>query len=56
MAKKKKDIVMLTCSECGSRNYTLRANEKRVRDLAKLELKKYCGGERRHTLHKAKRK
>jgi len=56
MAKKKKDIVVLTCSECGSRNYTLRENEKRIRDLAKLELSKYCKQDQKHTLHKAKRK
>ena len=56
MAKKKRDILVLACAECGSRNYTLRGEERKLRELGKLQVKKYCRKDRRHTLHKARRK
>ncbi len=56
MAKRKKDILILACTECGSRNYTLRRDERKIRLMTKLELKKYCRMDQRHTLHKARRK
>jgi large subunit ribosomal protein L33 len=56
MAKNKKDILILACADCGARNYTLRGNERKIRELGKLQLKKYCRHDRRHTVHKARRK
>jgi len=52
MAKKgdKRFMVILTCTECGSRNYYTERN--RINTPAKLELKKYCRFCRKHTLHK----
>ncbi|MEW6034072.1 MAG: 50S ribosomal protein L33 [Chloroflexota bacterium] len=43
-------IIHLACSECKQRNYTTTKNKKN--DPQRLELKKYCPRERRHTLHK----
>ncbi|MBN1900960.1 50S ribosomal protein L33 [Candidatus Sumerlaeota bacterium] len=45
-----RDIVTLACSECKRRNYTTTRNKKKQGD--KLELKKYCPFDRKHTLHK----
>ena len=56
VAKKAKarEHVFLECSGCGNRNYRV---SKRVKGgTPKLELKKYCRFERKHTLHKEKRK
>jgi len=46
-------IIFLECSDCGQRTYTLRKNAKAQ---WKLELKKYCRFDRKHTLHKEKKK
>ncbi len=53
MASKKKGVVekiALKCSECGRRNYTTKKNRRNMQ--GKLELKKYCRFEQKHTLHK----
>ncbi|HOV62738.1 MAG TPA: 50S ribosomal protein L33 [Spirochaetia bacterium] len=53
MASKKKgavEIIALKCSECNRRNYTTKRNRKSGE--GKLELKKYCKWDRKHTLHK----
>ncbi len=51
MAKKENRlIVTLECTECKRRNYTTEKNKKN--DTARIELKKYCPSERRHTLHR----
>jgi len=54
MAKTKASIVVyLECGDCGRRNYTLR---KRARAEWKLELRKFCRFDRRHTVHKERKK
>lgn len=57
MAKKSKqarDYVTLECTECGAQNYR---TSKRIKGgAARLELKKYCKFDRRHTVHKERRK
>lgn len=45
-----KDKVILVCTECLSRNYTVTKN-KRV-NQERLELKKYCKKCNKHTLHR----
>ena len=46
----KREIITLECTECGERNYTTTKNRRTAK--GKLELKKYCKRERKHTLHK----
>ncbi len=54
MAKSRSNIVVfLQCGECGRRNYTLR---KRAKAEWKLELKKFCRFDRKHTTHKERKK
>ena len=52
MAKKKgaTEIVTFQCETCKQRNYTSRKNKKKNPD--RLELKKYCRFEKKHTVHK----
>jgi large subunit ribosomal protein L33 len=52
MASKKGNIelVALQCSECKRKNYTTEKNKKNIQ--SKLEFKKYCKFDRKHTLHK----
>ncbi|MCZ7584594.1 MAG: 50S ribosomal protein L33 [Deltaproteobacteria bacterium] len=45
-----RDIVTLQCSECKRRNYTTTRNKKKNQN--KVEMKKYCPFDRKHTLHK----
>lgn len=45
-----REIITLACTECKQRNYTTTKNKKTM--TGKLELKKYCPFERKHTLHK----
>ncbi len=45
-----RDIITLQCSECGRRNYTTTKNKKLNKE--KLEIKKYCKFDRKHTVHK----
>ena len=56
MAKKKskREYVWLECSECSQRNY--RTEVSVAEGAPKLELKKYCKTERKHTVHKLRRK
>ena len=53
MAKAKKgaiEIIALQCTECDRRNYTTTKNRRNMQ--GKLELKKYCRHDRKHTLHR----
>ncbi len=53
MAKKDSyEVVFLTCTETGERNYTVRRKLKGT----KLELMKYCPKLRKHTKHIEKKK
>jgi len=56
MAKKKskRENVWLECKDCGQRNY--RTSVSMADGKVKLSLKKYCKTERRHTVHKIRRK
>jgi len=45
-----REIVTLACMVCKRRNYTTTKNKRTTPD--KLELKKYCRFDRRHTIHK----
>lgn len=46
----KKNKVILTCTECLSRNYTTTRNKSQ--NLERLELMKFCKKCGKHTLHK----
>jgi large subunit ribosomal protein L33 len=52
MAKKKTavELIALQCSECKRKNYTTKKNRRNTQE--KLEFKKYCPFDRKHTLHK----
>ena len=53
MASKKTggvEKIALQCSECKRKNYTTFKNKKNIQ--GKMEMKKYCKWERKHTLHK----
>jgi len=53
MAKKKAgnvEKIALLCNECKRKNYTTFRNKKNMQ--GKLEIKKYCKWDRKHTLHK----
>jgi len=52
MASKKQvvELIAMQCSECKRRNYTTSKNRRTLQE--KLELKKYCPWDRKHTLHK----
>jgi len=56
MAKKKskREYVWLECTGCGQRNY--RTSVSVAEGTPKLKLKKFCRGERKHTVHKIRRK
>lgn len=43
-------IILMECTECKNRNYSTTKNKKNTTE--KLNLKKYCKHDRRHTLHK----
>jgi large subunit ribosomal protein L33 len=45
-----RDIITLQCTECKRRNYTTTRNKKKQTE--KLQIKKYCRFDRKHTLHK----
>jgi large subunit ribosomal protein L33 len=55
MAKKEgnRPKITLECTECRRRNYHTVKN--RVNDRERIELRKYCRWERRHTLHRETR-
>ena len=46
-------FIKLACTECGEENYYTDKNRRTTPD--RLELKKYCPRERKHTLHREKR-
>jgi large subunit ribosomal protein L33 len=48
-----REFVWLECQSCNSRNYR---TPKETRGADRLELKKYCRKERKHTPHKESRK
>lgn len=48
-----REYVWLECTECSSRNYR---TPKETRGTDRLELKKYCNKDRKHTVHKESRK
>jgi large subunit ribosomal protein L33 len=52
MAKKSETrvIISLACTECQERNYSSVKNKRN--DAQRLELKKYCPRDRKHTLHR----
>ena len=52
MASKKQvvELIALQCSECKRRNYTTSKNRRNTQE--KLELRKYCPFDRKHTVHK----
>jgi large subunit ribosomal protein L33 len=56
MAKKKgkREYIWLECTECGDRNY--RTTVSVAKGTPNLELKKFCKRERKHTVHKIRRK
>lgn len=49
MAKVKRNIVALKCTECNQKNYT-QFKTKNIKD--KLEQNKYCATCKKHTAHK----
>jgi len=48
-----REYVWLECAVCGARNYR---TQKETRGANRLELKKFCRKERKHTVHKESRK
>jgi large subunit ribosomal protein L33 len=46
-------LVTLACTECKRRNYTTKKNKQN--NPERIELKKYCKWDRRHTVHKETR-
>jgi len=53
MASDKRVAVTLECTECKRRNYI--TNKSKVNDRERIELKKYCRWDRKHTVHKETR-
>jgi len=45
-----RELVILACTECKRRNYTTTKNKRNT--SGRLEMKKYCGFEKRHTMHR----
>jgi len=45
-----REIVTLQCTECKQRNYM--ATRDKRKNTKRLELKKYCKFDRKHTLHR----
>ncbi|CAN5424794.1 50S ribosomal protein L33 [soil metagenome] len=43
-------VIALACTECRERTYSTRKNKKN--DPNRIELRKYCPRDRRHTLHR----
>ncbi|MFZ5426452.1 MAG: 50S ribosomal protein L33 [Thermodesulfobacteriota bacterium] len=42
--------IILQCTECKRKNYTTEKNKKNT--TGRLEVKKYCPWDKRHTVHK----
>jgi len=47
---KMREIIILECTECKRRNYTSTKEKKNT--PGRLEIKKYCKFDRKHTVHK----
>ncbi len=45
-----REIITLECTECKRRNYTTTKEKKNT--PGRLEIKKFCKFDRKHTLHK----
>ena len=45
--------IILACTECKRRNYSTRKNKKNT--TGRLEMKKYCPWDKKHTLHRETR-
>jgi large subunit ribosomal protein L33 len=45
-----RENITLACSECKKRNYASTKNKRKSTE--RIELKKYCSAERRHTVHR----
>jgi len=45
-----REIITLACTDCKRRNYTTTKNKKI--STGRLERKKYCSHDRKHTLHR----
>ena len=55
----KSEWVWMECTECGERNYRTPVQLKSAQGQGpqiKLELSKYCPRDRKHTVHKMKKK
>jgi large subunit ribosomal protein L33 len=53
----KSEWVWMECTECGERNYRTPVQLKNAQGQpTKLELSKYCPNDRKHTIHKMKKK
>ncbi len=48
-----RDIITLACTECKQRNYTTTKNKRTI--PGRLEKKKFCKFERKHTIHRETR-
>ena len=53
MASDKRIKVTLECTECKRRNYITKKNK--INDRERIEMKKYCRFERKHTVHRETR-
>ena len=54
MPKSEKRVkITLECTECKHRNYI--TMKSKINDRERLEMKKYCSHDRRHTVHKETR-
>jgi len=53
VAEKKREIVILECTNCKSRNYTTTKNKRK--HTGRIEQKKYCRVCNKHTKHKETR-
>jgi len=45
-----REIITMACTECKRRGYTTTKNKKTATE--RLELKKFCSHERKHTVHR----
>ncbi len=45
-----RELITLACTECKRRNYTTTRNKRKGGE--RLELKKYCRFDRKHTIHR----
>ena len=50
MGKGQNEVITLECTECKRRNYSTTKNKRK--NTERIELKKYCKWEKKHTLHK----